>query len=147
MTTIEKVKAIASENGTKPYVFGSMAQVNKMMDKIHRQNVFPIAISIQPVDGTLSISESYLTMGKDTSHLMVGYADSIKLDYDAEQVQTKVETLKQKCLTLLHKLSTDGFFEWISEATYSVMFDALDANMVIVLMDFTAKEAEGVCLD
>ncbi len=147
MTITEKVKEVLTENGNLPYVFGSMMQVNKMMDRLHRAKSFPIAIALQPVDGTLSVADVYGARGRDTAHIMVGYADSIKLDYEPERVQGQVDALKERCLRCLHTLATCGQFDYVSEAAYSVMFDALDANMVIVLMDFSIREAEGICLD
>ena len=79
---------------------------------------------------------------------MVGYADSIRIDATPEQTNARVASLKLRCLKLLDTLEASGDFSPIDgQVNYSIMYDALDANFVIVLMDFYLREATAPCLD
>lgn len=143
MTYNEKFKEIATKGGQLKYVFGSLAQANLLVDKIYKQaSGVHISIVIQPTDGRVTVYPN----AKDEQHLLAGYAENIPLDYDAEVVQTKIESLKDEAFAMLGRLNASGYFEPVEDADYTVMFDALDANMVIVLMDFRLKEIEGRCI-
>ena len=150
MTSIqEKIKAAATADGT-PFVFGSMAFINVLMDQVHRAGTYPCALSVQPIDGHFDLdAEGIYSMTRhDTEHVVVGYADSIRIDATPEQTNARVAALKLRCLRLLDALEASGDFSPIGgQVNYSIMYDALDANFVIVLMDFYLREATAPCLD
>ena len=144
----ERLKAIASGNGSLPYLFGSMAQLNVLLDKLSRQSNYPVCINIQPVEGDFTFTTGvYDSNVYDEPHIMIGYGDRIRLDYDAERVEQVVEALKLRCKRLVTRLNAEPSFGTIDTVTYSVMFDRMDANLVIVLMDFRLPDTEGVCVD
>lgn len=137
------LKALATDNGRMPYVFGSMAQANQMLDKMVRaSSSYPICVHLQSVDGTML---SYPMAHREES-VIIGYADRIAFDFDPEAVEAQAADLKREGLALLSRINEGGYFEPVTEATYTVAFDSMDANLVIVLMSFRLREAAGECL-
>lgn len=149
MRIVQKLKELGTHEGAVPYVFGSMAQINLLLDKLNRQREYPVFVQVQPVEGTLYLGEGTYNAGviADEPHVMVGYGDRIRLDYDAEKVEDMVSHLKGLCVGLLADIMRSGLFSPIEDVTYSVMFDKMDANIVLVLMDFRLRDAEGDCID
>lgn len=140
----ERLKGHVTKGGVLHYVFGSLAQANVILDKVYKdRNNGPIGIVIQPTDGRMETSPWV----KDEQHLIMGYGEGILQDYDAEEVQEVVERLKGECVNLIGRLNGDGMWEPVVEVEYNVMFDAMDANLVIVLMDFRLMEAVGRCVE
>lgn len=150
MTSIqEKIKAAATADGT-PWVFGSMNYINLLMDQLHQVRKFPCALSVQPIDGHFDTDAegAYSITRHDTEHVVIGYADTVGPKDTPEQVNARVAALKRRCLVLLDALEAGGDFAPVSsQVNYSVLYDALDASMVIVLMDFYLRELAPACLD
>lgn len=143
MSYNERLKALATKGGTLKYVFGSLAQANLILDKIYKgAEGERICINIQPTDGSMT----FYPGARDMQHILIGYATKIPLDYDAEEVQELVEGLKEECASLVGRINADGYWIPVEDTDYSVMFDAMDANLAIVLMDFRLDEAEGRCV-
>lgn len=144
----KQIKALVGEQDL-PYVFGSMNYINVCLDKLHAQKRFPCCVSLQPIAGSIDLTAGAYGGGtiRDTSHIVVGYADSIRFADDAELAQAKAQSLKALCIDLLKRINACGLFDVVEQVSYSVMYDEMDANLVIVLMDFDLQEKQGVCAE
>lgn len=145
MNIQKRIKEIVTEDGTS-YIFGSLNFVNVILDKLHRQKNFPCCVSLQSIDGTFNVTDGvYNPSVRETMRCVVGFADSVRFDVDAELAEDKCYALKQRCIDLLVKLNNCGDFLPITDVTYNVMYDAMDANLIIVLANFELTEAVGNC--
>lgn len=137
---------IAKDTMGFPVVFGDMAFINVVMDKLHRAKQFPACVMLQPVSGSFQMGDGvYGANVYNTEHCIVGFTDLVKFDGDPWEAHAKVEGLKDKCVEFLKLVSSSGDFDILEEVSYSVMYDSMDANLVIVLVDFDLKERDGIC--
>lgn len=146
MTAEKFIRQTASDMGM-PYLLGSYAQLNVLLDRMKNAESYPLCVNIQATEGTLTIAQgTYLQEVRDSPRVNVGFADQVPLDYDPETVEAQIESLKDLGKRLIAKMNASGAFESVQEAVYSVMFDEYDANLVVVMFDFELKSATGDCI-
>lgn len=147
MSIEQTIKQTATAMGL-PYFLGSYPFLNKTLDfLLHEQPVFPLCLNIQSTTGTLFMADgAYHQSTREAQDVTVAFADRIPFDYEPEQVQAQVETLKAKGADMLARLNRSGQFLPVESAAVSIGFDEFDANMVLVLFTFTLTERAGGCV-
>lgn len=147
MTTEHVIKTIAASQGLT-YKLGTLFQLNQALDKIIREKRYPVCLQVQTTDGSFSSEVTqYYERIHETQRIRLIFADAIKFDYEPELILGKVDNLKKKGLEHIKYLNGTGFFDTITNLTYSIMYDRFDANLVAVLFEFELTEAEGICID
>lgn len=132
------------------YKFGSLPYLNKALDAIVRDKTKDAVycLNIQATDGSYRFSSSpYYRRASETQKAQIALCSKIALDYEPNKVEIIVDGLKAKALDLLTVIDGLGFWQAIENTTYRVMFDAFDANLVVVLFSFDLIEAEGSCIE
>lgn len=146
MTAEKFIKQAAADLGT-PYLLGSYAQLNVLLDRMREADSYPLCVNIQTTEGSFTMAQgTYLQEARDNPRINVGFADRIPLDYDPETVEEQVESLKHLGKRLVAMINASGAFQPVPEVLYSVMFDEYDANLVVVMLDFELKAATGDCI-
>ncbi len=130
------------------YSLGTLFQLNQALDKIIRKKEYPVCLQVQTTDGSFSTEVTqYYDRIHETQRIRLIFADAIKFDYEPEKILGKVDNLKKQGIQLMQHLNGTGFFDAVTNVTYSIMYDRFDANLVAVLFEFDLTEAEGICID
>lgn len=132
------------------YKFGSLPYLNKALDAIVRDKAkgAVYCLNIQATDGSYSFAPSlYYRRAAETQRAQIAFCGKIALDYEPDKVEALVDGLKAKALELFAGIDALGLWQPIANATYRVMFDAFDANLVVVLFSVDLTEAEGSCIE
>lgn len=143
MTFNEKIRDLATNGGVLPYIYGTPAEVDYLADKLHKSAAFPMVVHVTSIAGKLTT----IPMARDEQNILIGFADKMKFqEFKEGAVQAKVDALKELAFTFLGRLNEDGYFEPVTDASYSVTFDEDSANLVMVMLDITLREAVGHCV-
>lgn len=132
------------------YKFGSLPYLNKALDAIVRDKTkgAVYCLNIQATDGSYNFSPSpYYRHAAETQKAQIAFCNKIAMDYEPDKVEALVDGLKAKALELLTGIDALGFWQAIENTTYRVMFDAFDANLVVVLFSFDLTEINGSCIE
>ena len=143
MTFNEKLKQLASDSGTLPYIFGTPAEVDFINNKLHSAQSYPICIHIADIAGSFVA----YPQPRERRSVMLCYADKMRFEeFTTESVEAKSEALRVVAQKFIQRLNADGYFEPVEEVNYSVRFNDESANFVMVVLDFELTEAVGHCL-
>lgn len=147
MNTEQEIKRLALEVAPW-YAYGTFYRLNTITDRMRSKRQLPACLHLQTSSGSVSFTDgSYLMREKGTSRVQVGFADSVKLDQDAEQSIAVVESLIGMCSELIKKMNASGLWEPIDRYDYEVLYNTQDGNLVLVLATFDAKELDGKCVE
>lgn len=141
----QKIKDIVDAMGVH-YVFESWHRANVEIDRRQRTKElkFPLCINILPVSGNLNWKKNGQIT--DAPNCLIAFGDKIALDFKSDQVQTIVEKLKGIGMQFIERVNKGGVFEPVAgQVRYSVSYDKLDANLVIVTFEIQLKELQGEC--
>ena len=107
-----------------------------------------MCLGIQVTDGTYLFDDGpYYRRGVETQRARLAFCRKTPLDYNPTEVEAMVADLKDTGLKMIAGLQATGAFAPIGETLYTVMFDAFDANLVVVLFEFDLAEKDGFCFD
>lgn len=144
MTFNEKIKELASNGGAIPYIYGTPAEVDFIGNQLHKSVTYPVCIHITSVSGRLSGYPNAI----DERNVLIGFADKMGFqEFKEGAIQDKVDALREEAFRFIQRLNDDGYFEPVEDVNYTVTFDDDSANFVMVLLDFTLREAYGHCLE
>lgn len=131
------------------YKFGPLPYLNQVLDEVATTITDEtVCLGIQVTDGTYLFDDGpYYRRGVETQRMRLAFCHKTPLDYDPTVVEALVADLKDTGLRLIAGLEATGAFTPIGETLYTVMFDAFDANLVVVLFEFDLAEKDGFCFD
>lgn len=142
MTYNEKLREIASKGGAIPYIYGTDAEADQIVNKIYKSAQFPICVHFVSTAGRFFPFPQI----REEREVSIGFADLMKFrQFTAEGVEEKLEALRATARDFLRRLNEDGFFEPVEDVSYVTLFDDDSANMVVLLLSFTLREASGRC--
>lgn len=143
MTFNEKLRDIATKGGEIPYIYGTPSEVDHISNQLHKSLTYPVCVHITSVSGVLRTYPGAM----DERQVLIGFADKMGFkEFKEGAVQKKVDALREAAFAFIDRLNNDGHFEPVEEVNYTVTFDDDSANFVMVLLDFTLKEAVSHCL-
>lgn len=148
MSIEQTIKQAVTDALKIPYIFGTYPTLNVQLDRLRIEGDFPVCLNIQPTSGRVDVTDGVYNQSlRETSDVTVGFVDAIPLDFEPADIQTQVETLKGLGMKLIAKLNGLGSFNHIDSATMSIGFDQFDANLVMVLFNFSLQQKNGTCID
>lgn len=141
-----KIRSIVESMGVH-YVYESWHGSNVEIDKRIRKGVlkYPVCINILPVRGEISFrSNGQIT---DAPNCLIAFGDEIKLDFKPCEIQDKVEALKELGAKFINKVNNGTLFKRLTGPfSYSIAYDSLNANMVLVTFELKLEEIHGICI-
>ena len=141
-----KIKEIIASMGVS-YLFESWHGANRIIDKMERTKTitYPVCINVLPQRGELTWKNSGQVT--DAPNCVLGFGDTIRLDFTAEEVQEVVERMKHLAMVFIERINNSDLFEPVDTPVfYTCMFDKLDQNLAIVTIELVLKERQGVCV-
>lgn len=132
------------------YKFGPLPYLNQALDAIVHDKAKDAVycLNIQATDGSFNFRPSpYYRRAVETQRVQIALCGKIALDYDPQDVEALVGGLKAQAVELANSIESAAAWEPLTNITYRVMFDAFDANLVVVLLSFDATEIGGKCID
>lgn len=130
------------------YRYGPLPYLNQVLDAMLQDEGGAVCLNIQPTDGYYAFEETPLyRRGHETQRTRLAMCRKIPLDYDPTAVADQTDRLKELGVQLIAGLQNTGAFEDITDASWSVMYDAFDVNLVVVLFEFNLAEKDGTCFE
>lgn len=142
MTFNEKIKEVATNGGALPYVYGTDAEADHIVNQIYKGTTFPMVVHFTSTAGRFL---PYPQMREERA-VSIGFADLMEFrEFTAGAVDAKLENLREVAAGFLRRLNESGYFEPVEEVSYLTLFDDDSANLVCLLLEFDLREAVGHC--
>lgn len=143
MTFNEKLQELATNGGRLPYIYGTEAEADHIMNQIYKGTEFPMVVHFTGITGRFLPTPQ----AREERRVSLAFVDLMRFrEFTAGAVETKVDGLRAQAQAFLSRLNADGYFEPVEEVAYSVLFDDDSANLVVLLLEFDLLEARGRCI-
>lgn len=135
----EQIEASAAARGLR-YYYGSWARLNKDLDIFaNLADTEAAVLHIEHTQGSVSFTDGdYYTVTARTEQVNVGVGRKIPFDYDSTAVNAIVDGLIGHGTGIVQDINAAGMR--VENATYQVLYDKFDANLVVVMFSFTYRE-------
>lgn len=146
-TIQKKVKAVAEKFTGTIYFYGNWAQVDVLLDRINRKEEDydkPVICHILPMSGNLRPKYGASSF-MDSPQTIIAFLVRSEFDFDGEENEDKVESMKRLAKMFISALNKSGYFEMIDDEDipYQVPYDTTDDNVTGVIITITLKELDG----
>lgn len=138
--TVEgKVRAIVEAMGADvDYLFMNWAQANVELDRIEK----PTVVYVLPANGYLDVQWNQI---KDRPDTFIAFVASTEFDFEGEENDCIIETMKRLAMRFIRTLNESGYFEPIEDdLRYEVLYDHLDQNVTGIVIHPRLEEIVGV---
>lgn len=138
----KRIKSIAAHFTACEYVFANWAQLNVVVDNIQRDR--PTICYILPPSGTLQVKRgSSLFIDKPSTQ--IAFLVSSEHDFDGEENDELIESMKKLAKMFVKCLNDSGLFEEIEEEIlYQVPYDTTDENVTGIVVTLPIVETGEV---
>lgn len=145
-TVEQKIHECVDKMVLKPfYIYENWNQANVSLDNIEH---FPVVVNVLEESGTLrygSLSINQVPEFAIAFIMPVNFdfemnSELNEEDYDASRI------CKSMAIEFLDIVNKSGYFKSVDDVEYAVSYDFLDANLVAVILGFTAEETFGASL-
>lgn len=136
-----KIEAIVNMLSRKhKYIYESWQGANEAVERLEKED-FPVCINVLPVSGSLRFGN---VQSFDAPNCMIAFLDRAReLDFKGDTNENSVNQCKDAAREFVNLCNGSGWFDYIDYASYSVIYDKLDATLTGIMLEVRLQETKG----